>query len=74
LSYSSRFCKTLYGFPKKDRDIASLKSQGADIEGKAGVGYIMHPGFMLPPLMFSEIELEALMLGIRWVNKVVITL
>jgi len=56
--------RTLY------RDIASLKSQGADIEGEAGVGYIMHPGFMLPPLMFSEIELEALMLGIRWVNKV----
>jgi len=56
--------RTLY------RDIASLKSQGADIEGEAGVGYIMRPGFMLPPLMFSEIELEALMLGIRWVNKV----
>lgn len=56
--------RTLY------RDIATLQSQGANIEGEAGVGYIMHPGFMLPPLMFSEIELEALMLGIRWVNKV----
>jgi predicted DNA-binding transcriptional regulator YafY len=56
--------RTLY------RDIASLQSQGANIEGEAGVGYIMQPGFMLPPLMFSEIELEALMLGIRWVNKV----
>jgi len=56
--------RTLY------RDIASLQSQGADIEGEAGIGYIMRPGFMLPPLMFSEIELEALMLGIRWVNKV----
>ena len=56
--------RTLY------RDIASLQSQGATIEGEAGVGYIMHPGYMLPPLMFSEIELEALMLGIRWVNKV----
>jgi len=56
--------RTLY------RDIASLQSQGADIQGEAGIGYIMHPGFMLPPLMFSNIELEALMLGIRWVNKV----
>jgi predicted DNA-binding transcriptional regulator YafY len=56
--------RTLY------RDIASLRSQGADIEGEPGIGYIMRPGFMLPPLMFSEIELEALMLGIRWVNKV----
>lgn len=55
--------RTLY------RDIASLQAQGASIEGEPGVGYILRPGFMLPPLMFSQTELEALMLGFRWVSK-----
>lgn len=53
--------RTLY------RDIASLQAQGADIVGEPGVGYILKPGFMLPPLMFSEDEIEALVLGSRWV-------
>jgi predicted DNA-binding transcriptional regulator YafY len=53
--------RTLY------RDIATLQAQGADIEGEPGLGYILKPGFMLPPLMFSEDEIEALVLGARWV-------
>lgn len=53
--------RTLY------RDIDTLKSQGAHIDGEPGVGYILRPGFMLPPLMFSEEEIEALVLGGRWV-------
>lgn len=53
--------RTLY------RDIATLQGQGASIEGEPGIGYILRPGFMLPPLMFSEDELEALVLGSRWV-------
>ena len=55
--------RTLY------RDIASLQAQGADIQGEAGVGYVLRPGFTLPPLMFSAGELDALTLGIRWVSK-----
>ena len=53
--------RTLY------RDIATLQAQGADIQGEAGVGFVLRPGFMLPPLMFSEEEIEALVLGVRWV-------
>ena len=53
--------RTLY------RDIASLQAQGAHIEGEPGLGYVLRPGFMLPPLMFSEEEIEALVLGSRWV-------
>lgn len=53
--------RTLY------RDIASLQALGADIEGEAGIGYVLHPGFLLPPLMFSAEEIEALVLGSRWV-------
>ena len=50
------------------RDIATLREQGADIAGEPGIGYQMRPGFLLPPLMFSEDELEALVLGARWVG------
>jgi predicted DNA-binding transcriptional regulator YafY len=55
--------RTLY------RDIASLQAQGAAIEGEAGVGYVLRPGFTLPPLMLSEEEIEALVLGSRWVAR-----
>lgn len=55
--------RTLY------RDIDSLKGQGANIEGEAGIGYVLRPGYMLPPLMFSEEEIEALVLGSRWVAE-----
>ncbi|MDP3268623.1 MAG: YafY family protein [Legionella sp.] len=49
------------------RDIVTLQGQGASIEGEPGFGYVLRPGFMLPPLMFSEEEIEALVLGSRWV-------
>lgn len=51
------------------RDIATLQGQGADIQGEPGIGYILKPGFMLPPLMFSQDELEAITLGIRWAAR-----
>lgn len=53
--------RTLY------RDIAVLQGQGANIQGEPGLGYVLHPGFMLPPLMFSQEEIEAMVLGSRWV-------
>jgi len=31
------------------RDVATLQHQGATIDGEAGVGYVLRPGFMLPP-------------------------
>ena len=49
------------------RDIATLQGEGAGIEGEAGLGYVLRPGFMLPPLMFGDDEIEALVLGLRWV-------
>ncbi len=51
------------------RDIATLRDQGAHIEGESGMGYVLRPGFLLPPLMFSEEELEALWLGMHWVAE-----
>jgi predicted DNA-binding transcriptional regulator YafY len=55
--------RTLY------RDIATLQAQGADIQGEPGLGYVLRPGFTLPPLMFSADEIEALVLGTRWVSR-----
>jgi predicted DNA-binding transcriptional regulator YafY len=54
--------RTLY------RDVQTLIGLGAPIDGEAGVGYMLRPGFFLPPLMFSAEELEALVLGARWVQ------
>lgn len=51
------------------RDIAALQAQGAHIEGETGVGYLLRPGFTLPPLMFTEPEIEAIALGVQWVAK-----
>jgi len=55
--------RTLY------RDIATLQAQGASIEGEAGVGYVLRPGYLLPPLMFGDDELEAIVLGLGWVTQ-----
>lgn len=51
------------------RDISDMISRGVPIEGEAGVGYILRPGFDLPPLMFNENEIEALLLGTRIVQS-----
>lgn len=50
------------------RDIAALVALGAAIDGSAGVGYMLRSGFFLPPLMFTDEEIEALVLGARWVQ------
>ena len=54
--------RTLY------RDIATLQSQGAEVTGEVGIGYVLRSGYFMPPLMFSQTEVEALMLGIHWVS------
>lgn len=51
------------------RDIAALQALGAQIEGEPGFGYILKPGFLLPPLMFTEEEMHVLTLGAQWVSR-----
>jgi predicted DNA-binding transcriptional regulator YafY len=51
------------------RDIQTLIGQGASIDGEAGVGFVLRPGFVLPPLMLTDEEIEALVLGSRWVAQ-----
>jgi len=50
------------------RDIRDLEYSGVPIRGEAGVGYRLDRGFELPPLTFSEAELEGLVLGARMVT------
>jgi predicted DNA-binding transcriptional regulator YafY len=51
------------------RDIETLRSLGAPIEGQAGVGYELRAGFFLPEFAFSPDELDALILGLGWVQQ-----
>ena len=51
------------------RDIQTLIGQGAAIDGEAGIGFVLRPGFVLPPLMFTDEEIEALVLGLRFVAR-----
>lgn len=51
------------------RDIATLQALGADINGEPGIGYILRPGFLLPPLSFTAEEIHALAAGAQWVSR-----
>ena len=51
------------------RDLAELIAQGAPIQGEAGIGYVLRPGLFLPPLMLTEDEAEAVLLGLRYVDQ-----
>jgi predicted DNA-binding transcriptional regulator YafY len=51
------------------RDIAALVGSGVQVEGEAGVGYLLRDGSDIPPLMFNEEEIEAIVLGIRIVQS-----
>lgn len=51
------------------RDIATLTAGGAPVRGEAGVGYVLESGYDLPPMMLTIDEIEALVLGMRWVAE-----
>jgi predicted DNA-binding transcriptional regulator YafY len=48
------------------RDVAALQRLGIPVEGERGVGggYRLRPGYRLPPLMLSEDEATAVVLGL----------
>jgi len=49
------------------RDIADLMGQRVPIRGEAGFGYVLEAGFDMPPLMLTQDEIEAAVLGAQWV-------
>lgn len=50
------------------RDIGHLQGSGLPIEGAAGVGYLLRPGFDLPPMTFTHEQIDALALGLSFVE------
>lgn len=51
------------------RDVLDLNASGVPIHGEAGIGYRLDPSYKLPPLMFSNDEVEALVIGMRMVES-----
>src|SRR5919198_5409754 len=51
------------------RDIAALQADRVPLRGEAGIGYVLDDGFDLPPLMFDANEIEAVILGLRFVER-----
>lgn len=52
------------------RDIAVLQGMRVPIAGERGLGYILRPGFDLPPLMFSIEETEAIVLALSLLKRI----
>ena len=52
------------------RDIDTLRSLGAVIDGEAGFGFTLIEDASMPPLGFEDDELEALVLGLRDVMQI----
>jgi len=51
------------------RDIAALQAMGVPIDGAAGLGYILRPGFHMPPLNFTPEEAEAITVGLALLGR-----
>lgn len=51
------------------RDIAHLQGSGIPIDGEAGVGYMLRPGFDLPNVTFTYDQLDALAAGLSFVQS-----
>jgi predicted DNA-binding transcriptional regulator YafY len=53
------------------RDLATLQRLGIPVEGERGVGggYRLRPGYRLPPLMLSEDEAAAVVLGLTAASR-----
>jgi predicted DNA-binding transcriptional regulator YafY len=51
------------------RDIAHLQGSGLPIEGEAGVGYLLRPGFDLPPVTFTNDQIDALAVALSFAES-----
>ncbi|KEQ05221.1 helix-turn-helix transcriptional regulator [Pseudorhizobium pelagicum] len=51
------------------RDIVALQAMRVPIEGGRGIGYILRPGFTLPPLMLTVEETEAIVLALALLER-----
>lgn len=70
-SVTARFLAERLGVSERTiyRDIQDLSLSGVPVEGEAGVGYILRHSLDIPPLMFSQDEIQAIVLGARMVES-----
>lgn len=51
------------------RDMDTLVASGIPVEGERGVGYILRAPVFMPPMVLSQVEIEALHLGAALVRQ-----
>ena len=51
------------------RDVKALEESGIPILGESGIGYSIMEGYRLPPVMFTQEEASALLLGSKLVQQ-----
>lgn len=51
------------------RDIAALQAMRTPIFGEAGIGYVLHKSYDLPPLNFDVSEAEAISVGLAMIAR-----
>lgn len=47
------------------RDVKALEESGVPVIGEAGIGYSIMEGYRLPPIMFTQEEATALLMGVK---------
>lgn len=52
------------------RDMDDISASGVPLRGEAGIGYALEKGYDLPPLMFTQGELEALEVAARLLTSI----
>ena len=52
------------------RDIECLRAQGVNIEGSAGLGFVLKEDFLLPPISLNDTEVEAVFLALNWLKRI----
>jgi predicted DNA-binding transcriptional regulator YafY len=52
------------------RDIQALEEAGVPIIGEAGKGYCLAEGYRIPPVMFTEQEINALLTAQQYLQKI----
>ena len=51
------------------RDVATLMASRVPVRGEAGIGYVLEEGYDLPPMMLTADEVEAVLIGMRWLRE-----
>lgn len=51
------------------RDVKALEESGVPVIGEAGIGYSIMEGYRLPPIMFTQEEASALLMGVKLTEK-----